>query len=134
MNENPFDGEKKTADAEAAQVKTVRYGEGVAKGWENERQFTVKEIIAALKEVGENAGDLKVTEEYLSFEGVLVTVVLRAKGSAVGYTYTLKGNYGQGNFNKETMIEKVDFMGPDSEDVEMGFQIAAYKDGNWVKK
>ncbi|MFH1621152.1 MAG: hypothetical protein ABIB04_03640 [Patescibacteria group bacterium] len=57
---------------------------------------------------------------------------MRAKGSASGYSYMLKGTHG-GSFRSRTVIDRIDYAGPDSEEVEYAEEIAEYKGGALVK-
>ncbi len=135
MNENPF--EKKSTPPPAPEkvpVKTRKLAEGVSTGWEQERCFTIEEVIAALKEFVEDGGEVIVTERLLSHEGVLIAAYLRAPGSDHGYSYMLKGNHGPRNGSLVTMIDRLEYDGPNSEDIVGGDVLAEYKAGVWVKK
>ncbi len=131
-------GEKKQA-AEIQQLeermanKTKTLGEGESSGWENERQFGVVEVVEALKELGVPVEKIEVTKQTLSAEGVLLILDLRVPGDATGYSYELKGKHG--NIGAvETTLQRIDYAGPDSTEVDYSEIIADFKDGAWVKQ
>jgi len=134
MGEMSFGGEAEQPVVEVAPIKTKTLGEGGSTGWENETTFTAEEVVKALKEINPAVGDVKVIEQMVSHEGVLLRVDLRAPGSTSGYSYMLKGKHGPRNGSKVTKIERIDYAGPDSEDVEYAEIVAEYQNDAWVKK
>ncbi|MFA4953916.1 MAG: hypothetical protein WC641_01225 [Patescibacteria group bacterium] len=132
MNEKPFGGEAAVSDVETKKVKIKKLGEGASTGWEGERTFTAEEVITAIRELDAKAGDVEVTDQLISHEGVLLSMSVRTPGSASGYSFMLKGNHGA-SFRSRTVIESIDYAGPSSESVTFAQEIAEYKNGAWVK-
>ena len=99
---------------------------------DNERHFSIEEIITVIKKLDKNARDLNVREELLSYEGVVVQAVLRAPGSPFGYSYSLKGSYEQKK-REQTTIDRFDYASPDSDDVVWSEHIGTYKKEGWIK-
>ncbi len=122
MNERSFTNE--------TPVNTKRLEEGQSTGWENERTFTVQEISAILKEIDPRSSDAKIINQTFSYDGTLVKLSLRADGSCLGYEYILKGVHG-GSFRGRTVIERIDYVGPQSEEVDWSEEIAEYTSDAW---
>lgn len=131
MKKESFSQETAAPGAEAMPIPTKRLNQGESTGWEGERVFTVEEVVAAVKEVDALAGDVQVTDQVVSHEGLLLSMSMRAPGSEIGYSYMLKGTHG-GSFHTRTVIERIDYDKPDSELVTFAEEIAEYKDGAWV--
>ena len=134
MGENSFRGDNRQPVVETEQVKTRKLKEGESTGWEHEHRFTQEEVLAVIKGLDINSGDLKVTEQLVSHEGVLLISYMRTLGRASGYSYMLKGNHGPNCGSKETEIFRIDYSSVESEDVEYAEIIAEYKNNAWVKR
>ncbi len=132
MKERFFGEQTTTSPNEVKKVTTKTLGEGGSTGWEGERTFTAEEVIAAVKELDQKAGNVEVTDQLVSHEGVLLSVSLRVPGSASGYSYMLKGNHG-GSFRTRTVIDQIEYASSDSEVVVFAMEIAECKNGVWVK-
>lgn len=133
MYEKPFGMEPRAPEVEVKQMKIKKLEEGVSTGWENERRFTMEEVVAALQELGIESADLKTTDQIVSHEGVLLSAYMRAPQSASGYLYMLKGSHGPHLGSTKTTIDSVDYADSESEDVVYAEAIAEYRDDTWVK-
>ncbi len=136
MSEKPFSGGEKTAvstiEAVKKEVKVTKLAEGVSTGWEGERTFTEEEVIFAVKEIVLGAGEIQVTDKTVNHEGVLIALFVRAPGSDVSYSFVLKGDHGR-NSRTRTVIDRIDYASPDSEEIVYSEEIAEEKNGVWVK-
>lgn len=117
------------------EVKVKIIAEGASTGWEGEQTLTEGAVMEAIKElVGANVGDVEITDKVLSHDGVILSLHVRAPGSASSYYYMLKGVHGVGgSFTERTHIGCIDYKGPDSEDVYFAEEIAEYAEGAWKK-
>jgi hypothetical protein len=134
MKEIPFGSERFASNAESSQGKITKLEKGEFTAPENERIFHAEEVLAAIKELEKEAGDLKITNQLVSQEGVLLMLGARTPGSASGYEYILKGTYGAHGSSMVTKVDRIDFDGPDSEEVIFGEVIAEYIDNNWKRQ
>lgn len=121
-------------EVKGVQTKTLAEGESTLA--EGEPTFTAAEVIAAIKAVESNIGELVVTEQIVSHDGVLLSCSARAPGSDMGYTYSIRGMYGKSagaGGNTRTTIFRLEYLGPDSEDMMGVEEIANCKNGVWEK-
>ena len=89
--------------------------------------------MAAIKELDPKAGDLKIIKQTFNHEGILVLADMRAPDSASGYSFMLKGKHGS-SASSVTAVDRVDYAGSSSDDVEYAEVIAEYKNDAWMKQ
>ena len=132
MGEHPLRGEPSISVPETAPAKIKTLREGESTGWEGEQTFTAEEVIAMVKEQDPSAGDIQATDKLVNHDGTLLSMSMRAPGSAPGYSYVLKGVHG-GTFRSRTIIDRIDYTAADSDKVDWVEEIAEYKNGAWVR-
>lgn len=94
-----------------------------------ECRFSPSDVIAVVRTLVKDAGDLQIVRQVFTPEGVLFSLDVRAPGSAMSYTYELTSTG-----VVSPMIYRVDYAGPDSETVIYSEVLADYKNGAWVKQ
>jgi hypothetical protein len=106
----------------------------VSKGWEDERKFlTVREIVAQMEGLGINSNGFEITRRVLNFDGVPLSIEMRAPGNISSYLFERKGDHGDNNVTQVSRISRIDFMATDPDVFYYSESMATYVDGIWLK-
>lgn len=132
MNEQGPSREKGVPVILETPVNTKVLAEGVSTGWESESRFTAEDVATALRGLFPEAKDARVTDRTMNHEGVLIALSMRAPGSPTGYEFVLKGKHGK-IARTRTLIDRIDYKGPDSNETDWSEEIMQFKNGKWEK-